>query len=191
VEDLIVSHAVDEHVRPLSVGTNFLSEAREQLADFGGTVNHCLTQLDDSQIWWRPQANMNSTGNLVLHLAGNMRQRILSDIGGEPSERDRFAEFTERRLIPRDELLRVLGGTLGRVNAALQALSAARLDERVAYTVTAGAAESTVQGLIVRALTHFAVHTQEILFMTRLQLGERYVFRNPAGVPPSMRNGMG
>ena len=184
-----MSHAVDERERPLSVGTNFLSEAREQLDDCGDTINHCLTQLDDSQIWWRPQANMNSVGNLVLHLAGNMRQRILSDIGGEPSQRDRFAEFTERRSIPRHELLRLLGDTLGRVNAALQALPAARLPERVKYDVTAGTLEGTVQGLIVRALTHFAGHTQEILFMTRLQLGERYIFRNPAGVPPSMRSG--
>ena len=84
MEERIVSHAVEEHGSLLSVGTNFLSDAREQLDDFGGTINHCLMQLDDSQIWWRPQANLNSVGNLVLHLAGNMRQRILSDIGGEP-----------------------------------------------------------------------------------------------------------
>jgi len=185
----MVSHAVDERERLLSVGTNFLSDVRAQLDDFGGTIIHCLMQLDDSQIWWRAQANMNSVGNLVLHLAGNMRQRILSDIGGEPSDRDRFAEFTERRLIPREELLRLLGDTLGRVDAALQILPAERLTDRVKYEVTAGTLEGTVQGLIVRALTHFAGHTQEILFMTRLQLGERYAFKHPAGVPPSMRSG--
>jgi Protein of unknown function (DUF1572) len=184
-----MNHALDERERLSAVGANFLTEAREQLNDFGGTINHCVMQLDDSQIWWRPRPKMNSVGNLALHLAGNMRQRILSDIGGEPSARDRFAEFTERRLIPRQELLRLLGDTLGRVDAALQVLPAERLPERLKYDVAAGTLEGTVQGLIVRALTHFAGHTQEILFMTRLQLSECYAFKNPAGVPPSMRSG--
>ena len=30
-------------------------------------------------------------------------------------------------------------------------------------------------------------HAQEILTMTRMQLGERYAFRQPAGVPPELR----
>ena len=85
--------------------------------------------------------------------------------------------------------MRRLGDTLGHVDTALQVLPAERLPERVKYEVTAGTLEGTVQGLIVRALTHFAGHTQEILFMTRVQLGERYAFKNPAGVPPSMRSG--
>ena len=66
-------------------------------------IQHCLTQLDDTQIWWRPHQNMNSAGNLVLHLTGNLGKRFLSDIAGEPFHRDRFGEFTERRMIPRDE----------------------------------------------------------------------------------------
>jgi Protein of unknown function (DUF1572) len=173
------------------LGTDFLSEARQQLASCASTIRHCLMQLDDGQIWWRPRAEMNSIGNLILHLAGNLRQRYLSDIGGEPFDRDRFGEFTERRLIPRDELLRRFDEILGRVDATLTAMPTDRLLEHRQYAVTAGTIDGTVQELVFRTLTHLAGHTQEILFMSRLQLGERYVFQNPVGVPPSMRSKAG
>ncbi len=183
-----MSRPVEQMEFPSVVGSDFLSEARHQLVACAGTIRHCLAQLDDGQIWWRPRAEMNSIGNLILHLAGNLRQRYLSDIGGEPFDRDRFGEFTERRPIPRDELLRRFHDILDRVDAALAAMPDDLLRERRQYAVTAGTIDGTVQALVFRTLTHLAGHTQEILFMTRLQLGENYVFQNPAGVPPSMRS---
>jgi hypothetical protein len=183
-----VRHAAEQTEVRSVLGTDFVSDARQQLAACAGTIRHCLAQLDDGQIWWRPRAEMNSVGNLVLHLAGNLRQRFLSDIGGEPFDRDRFGEFTERRLIPRDELLQRFDEIVGRVDVMLAAMPADRLREQRQYAVTAGTIDSTVQALVFRTLTHLAGHTQEILFMARLQLGEKYVFQNPAGVPPSMRS---
>ena len=100
-----MSHTLDESDVPSLMGIDLLSEARRQLGDGATTIRHCLTQLDDVEVWWRPQARMNSVGNLVLHFTGNLRQRFLSDVGGEPFDRDRFGEFTERRTIPRNELV--------------------------------------------------------------------------------------
>ena len=183
------SHRADQTDVSSVLGTDFVSEARQQLAACAGTIRHCMMQLDDRQIWWRPRAEMNSIGNLVLHLAGNLRQRYLSDIGGEPFDRDRFGEFTERESIPRDELLRRFHDILHRVDTALAAMPDDLLREHRQYAVTAGTIDCTVQALILRTLTHLAGHTQEILFMARLQLGEQYMFQNPAGVPPTMRSG--
>jgi Protein of unknown function (DUF1572) len=186
-----VSHAAELTEILSEFGKDFVSEARQQLAACGGTIRHCLAQLDDGQIWWRPRPEMNSIGNLVLHLAGNLRQRFLSDIAGEPFDRDRFGEFTERRLIPRDELLRRFDDILSQGDVLLAAIPAERLREHRQYAVTAGTLDHTVQGLIIRTLMHLAGHTQEIVFMARLQLGERYVFQAPAGVPPSMSSSSG
>jgi hypothetical protein len=185
----MVMHAPRQTDDYAAIGTEFRSEARQQLAGCVSTIQHCLAQLDDGQIWWRPRAEMNSIGNLVLHLTGNLQQRYLADIGGEPFDRDRFGEFTERRLIPRDDLLRRFLDILDRVDAALAAMTDNRLQEHRQYLVTSGTIAGTVQALVFRTLTHLAGHTQEILFMTRLQLGEQYVFQNPAGVPPTMRSG--
>ena len=173
------------------MGIDFLYEARRQLTDCAGTIRHCLSQLDASQIWWRPQANMNSAGNLVLHLTGNLRQRFLSDVGGEPFDRDRFGEFTERRTIPRNEVVQSFDEVVDRADALLASISPDRLPEHCSYKVTAGTIDGTVQALLLRTLMHLAGHSQEIVFMTRLQLGERYLFKHPAGVPPSMKSGSG
>jgi len=51
-------------------------------------IKHCLGQLTDEQVWWRPQESMNSIGNLVLHLCGNVCQWIVAGIGGAPDVRD-------------------------------------------------------------------------------------------------------
>jgi hypothetical protein len=167
---------------------DFVSEARQQLVACAGTIQHCLAQLDDPQVWWRPRDGMNTIGNLILHLTGNLRQRFLSVIGGEPFDRDRFAEFTERGPIPRDQLLGRFQDILGRIDQELATMPAERLREDLQYAVVAGPIDGTVGAIIVRTLMHLAGHTQEIVFMTRLQLGEQYAFKNPAGVPPSMKN---
>ena len=83
-----------------SVGSEFVP-GRQELASSVGLIRHCLGQLDDRQVWWRPREEMNSIGNLLLHLTGNLTQRFPSDIGGEPDRRNRSAEFTERESIPK------------------------------------------------------------------------------------------
>ena len=42
----------------------------------------------------RDSENENAVGNLLLHLEGNVRQWILSGIGGAPDARDRPGEFS-------------------------------------------------------------------------------------------------
>ena len=70
----------------------------------------CLEQLTPEQIWWRPNEASNSVGNLVLHLAGNVRQWIISGLGGATDQRQRDLEFSERGPLPR----RVLASRLRR-----------------------------------------------------------------------------
>src|SRR5438132_518519 len=67
-------------------------------------IRHCMGQLTDEQVWWRPAEGMNSVGNLLLHLAGNVRQWIIGGLGSVPDSRDRPAEFAERRHVPKAEL---------------------------------------------------------------------------------------
>jgi hypothetical protein len=166
------------------LGGDVVAEARQQLSASLGMIRHCLGQLDDEQVWWRPREDMNSIGNLLLHLTGNLRQRIFANIGGEPDVRDRFAEFTERAPIPKEELLRRFEEIVGRADGLVAGLTADRLVETRSYKTFAGMIEGTVHSLLFRTLTHLSGHTQEILHLTRQQLGERYTFRDPAGVPP-------
>ena len=45
-------------------------------------IERCLGMMSEEEIWWRPNSSSNSVGNLVLHLNGNVRQWVVSGLGG-------------------------------------------------------------------------------------------------------------
>ena len=73
--------------------------ASQELTKALERIKHCLGQLTDEQIWQREAESMNSIGNLILHLCGNLRQWIVAGIGGEQDLRRRPNEFSERGAI--------------------------------------------------------------------------------------------
>src|SRR5712691_12492091 len=98
----------------------FIQQAREFLKEeYLPKIERCLEQLTDQQIWWRPNPESNSIGNLLLHISGNARQWIVCGLGVETDKRQRQTEFDERRIVPRDELLSGLRKTLGDVDGVL------------------------------------------------------------------------
>ena len=68
--------------------------------------------LTEEQLWTRYGENQNAAGNLVLHLTGNVRQWILSGIGGAEDTRVRDAEFAARGSVPAGELIAGLRGVI-------------------------------------------------------------------------------
>jgi hypothetical protein len=148
------------------------TEAAKELTSALGKIKHCLDQLSDEQVWWRSQPSLNSIGNLILHLCGNVRQWIVAGLGGVADVRDRPAEFAERGPISRDELLRSLEAVVDEAKAVMARLTARQLLEvrRIqGFDVTGLAA-------IFDSVPHFRGHTQEIVHLTRLQLGDAYQF---------------
>src|SRR5438132_10052512 len=105
------------------VGQAFIVRSRAHLTqDYLPKIERCLELLNDEQIWWRANPQANSIGNLLLHLSGNVRQWIVSGIGGATDARDRDSEFAQREVIPRDELIAKLKQTLSEADHALASL---------------------------------------------------------------------
>lgn len=150
----------------------YLAEAREQLAKATGVICHCLGQLNDERALWRPHESMNSVGNLVLHLCGNVRQWIISGVGGEPDLRDRPKEFAERGPFQAKELVRQLNELVERADAVLRTVPASQLLERRRIQ----GFDTTGLSAVFDSVAHFKGHTQEIVFLTRIQLGDNYRF---------------
>jgi hypothetical protein len=147
-------------------------EAANELTSALNRIKHCLGQLTDEQLWRRSHPELNSIGNLLLHLCGNLHQWIVSGLGGAADHRHRPAEFSERGPIPRDELLRRLEAVVAEAKQVLGQLTARSLVKarRIqGFDVTGLAA-------IFDSIPHFRGHTQEIVHMTRLQLGDAYKF---------------
>ena len=49
----------------------------------------------------------NAIANLILHVAGSLRQRVLGGIGGQSDTRNRPAEFSATQVKSKDELIRI------------------------------------------------------------------------------------
>lgn len=149
------------------------TEAGNELGNALSRIRHCLGQLSDEQIWQRPRDEMNSVGNLVLHLCGNLRQWIVIGLGGGEDRRDRPAEFAERGRIARAELLSRLDGVVVDARVVLANMTAAELlrPRRIQGFDLTGV------GAIFDSVPHFRGHTQEIVHMTRFMLGDAYQFQ--------------
>ena len=135
-------------------------------------IKHCVDQLTDDQVWWRPSGSMNSVANLLLHLCGNVRQWIVSGVGGAADVRERQQEFDQRGPIPKTELMQQIESAVGDVKMTIAGLSAVEL---LRVRPVQG---NDVTGMraIFHAAAHFRGHTQEIVHMTRCQLGDHYEF---------------
>ena len=128
-------------------------------------IVECLQNLSEDEIWWRPNSASNSAGNIVLHLCGNVRQWIISGLGGAEDKRERDREFAERGPIPRQALVTQLRRTIRdacRVIGRLSDDSLSRKYEIQGYHVTGlDAAYHVVE--------HFGYHTGQIIYITKLK----------------------
>jgi hypothetical protein len=156
--------------------------AAHELESAHNRIEHCLGQLTDEQVWQRTRPGLNSIGNLLLHLCGNVRQWIVAGIGGAPDNRNRPAEFAERGTIPKEELMHRLDAVVAEARRILMGVNSRQLADlrRIqGFDVTGAAA-------IFDSVPHFRGHTQEIVHMTRMLLGDAYRF---AWVPTTPEHG--
>lgn len=146
--------------------------AIDELEDAVKKLTHCLGQLEIEQLWWRPTPAMNSIANLILHVCGNVRQWITAGVGGADDIRNRPQEFSERESFDREELIGRLDATMEEARCAIANASTAELME----VRRIQGFEVTGIGAIFHSVAHFRGHVQEIVHLTRSQLGDAYRF---------------
>jgi uncharacterized damage-inducible protein DinB len=98
-----------------------------------------------------------------MHLAGNVRQWIVDGVGGQPVERDRAAEFATRAGPSAKELIDALDSAVMEADAVLSRLSADELVRRN----TIQDREQTVLEAVYHVVEHFAMHTGQIVLLTK------------------------
>jgi hypothetical protein len=82
-------------VRGSDFGRAVVNEQRNILGKALHKIEHCLSQLTDGDMSWRPRPEMNSIAIVVNHLCGNVRQWIICGLTGAPDHRDRPGEFVD------------------------------------------------------------------------------------------------
>lgn len=127
----------------------------------------CLDQLENEQIWWRPNESSNSIGNLVLHLCGNVTQWIYSGLGGFPDHRARQAEFDERGKLDKGELRALLVLTMDKIKPVIINLPTNELlQTRPVQTFM-----ETGLTILIHVTEHFSYHTGQIAYITKMLSG--------------------
>jgi uncharacterized damage-inducible protein DinB len=163
------------------VGTSFIDYSRRYLSrEFMPRIRSAVERLSDEDVWWRPNAASNSIGNLLLHLAGNARQWIVSGVGGEEDIRRREQEFAATGGLTKEEALSRLERTISDVEATLSRVNpAVLLEERQIQ-----GRRVTVLDAIYHVVEHFSMHTGQIVYIAKLRLGQDLGFyRLEDGIP--------
>jgi hypothetical protein len=149
-----------------------IAAARHTLDEGQRKIEHCVGQLSDAQVWWRSKPEMNSIANLMLHLAGNVRQWIVSGIGGAADVRNRPQEFADHSQRPKHEILKQLQATVAEADTVISQLTAVDL---ISPRRIQGF-DTTITTALFDCISHFRGHVQEIIHMTRQQLGKTYKY---------------
>ncbi|HEX3584183.1 MAG TPA: DUF1572 family protein [Thermoanaerobaculia bacterium] len=131
-------------------------------------VHDCLALLDDEQIWWRPNEQSNSIGNIVLHVSGSLNFYLNKNLGNIDYSRDREAEFAERRAIPKAELLAVFDDMVAKAERTFDGLTLERLGD---VSPEPKMHKSVVEDVVSIAV-HLANHVGQILWITKMLRGD-------------------
>lgn len=134
---------------------------------FPAQIRAAVEALSEDQVWWRPNEESNSVGNILLHLVGSLNHFLNFKIGGIDYKRDREAEFAERRNIPKGELMAMFEEMVARAEQTFDGLTPERLD--------APSPEPKMYSIVVEDLigvaTHVANHTGQIVWIAKMLHG--------------------
>ncbi|MEM9556604.1 MAG: DinB family protein [Acidobacteriota bacterium] len=147
---------------------SFADLAARYLEEYLDKICATIDGLSHEQIWWRPTSDSNSIGNLLMHLAGNLRLWIGNHLGGGDFVRDRSGEFAADGELDAPQLVAGLAAAVEHCAAVLRAL-----DDDSLETVT------TVQGYTVdglgiafHATEHMSYHCGQIVQLAKQLRGE-------------------
>jgi uncharacterized damage-inducible protein DinB len=155
--------ATETHLN-VDLAREFVARSRFYLnEEYRTKIRRAVRAIPADVIWQRANEESNSVGNLLVHLAGNVRQWIVSGVGGAPDTRDRPAEFKARGGASADELLARLEAVLTEADGALARLTPEDLTERR----TIQGRDVTVMAAIYSAVQHFSMHLGQIIMIAK------------------------
>ncbi|MCY9663138.1 DUF1572 family protein [Paenibacillus chondroitinus] len=129
-----------------------------------------LEQLDDEQVNWRPNDSSNSISNLIVHISGNINDRIGKGMNKKPFTRDRDGEF-EVQVITKNDLIEIIKTSLREVKVTLMAMN----NEGLLETQKTGNREQTNLEVFIQSATHFSEHMGQILYIAKILKDEEYL----------------
>ena len=149
----------------------FLDESAHYLrAVYGPRLVRAFEILPRADLWWRPHPDAIAFGTILLHLEGNIRQWILSGLGGLHDARDRASEFAATGGADGQTLLDRLLATM---TAAADVIAKTDLgdlgEKRVVQRM-----ETTTLGAILHVVEHCSWHTGQAVWIAKARAGAKH-----------------
>ena len=126
-------------------------------------IEKSLAQLNDDETWEKPNSQLNSMANLLLHLSGNIRQYIISSLGERPDIRQRDQEFSQAQDQTKSALLKEFKTTIEEATAVI---GNCREDQLLKKREVQGF-ELDGLGIIIHVVEHLSYHTGQIAFWVK------------------------
>ncbi len=149
----------------------YIKSVINQWGSYKSNAEKTFVQLTDDQLFWQANEESNSIATIVKHMHGNMLSRwtdfLVSD--GEKAWRKRDDEF-ENDLTTRAGIMQLWEEGWACAINAIKDLKDADLDREIWIR---GESHSVLDA-IQRQLAHYPYHIGQIVFLGKLQVGNKW-----------------
>jgi uncharacterized damage-inducible protein DinB len=128
-----------------------------------------VEQLDDTKLNWKPNENSNSISNLIIHIKGNIEERIGSGIHSKEITRIREQEF-DHQFVSKEELLYMVKTYFDLLINTVSTLSDIQLEQKQIIRNR----ERSNLDVLHQCAVHFSEHMGQILYIAKMHLNKEY-----------------
>jgi predicted transcriptional regulator len=132
-------------------------------------ITYVLDQLNDEQVNWRPNESSNSVANLIVHIGGNINERISKGINNENVTRDRDQEFEVQYKSVR-ELKNLIHVNFTELIETAKNMN----EEELNKTQMIRNRARTNLEVLLQCATHFSEHMGQIFYIAKMILDTEY-----------------
>jgi uncharacterized damage-inducible protein DinB len=129
-----------------------------------------LDQLSDEQVNWCPNEASNSITNLIVHIEGNINERINKGISNKDYTRNRDAEF-EGIYRNKSELIDITEKSFDELIDTTRNMT----EETLLRTQLVRNRERTNLEILLQCATHISEHMGQIFYIGKIILDDKYV----------------
>ena len=158
----------------MEIVKEFIEQSIIRLNEYTEKVEKCLEEVNEKEIWIRPNESSNSIGNLILHIHGNITQYIVSSLDNHEDMRERDREFDIRNGYDKSELLGMLTSLMSEIKDIIYNLS----ENDLLKVRSVQGFKLSGLGIIFHVVEHYSYHTGQIAFWTKLLKNKDLGFYN-------------
>ena len=142
----------------------------DKFQDIMKRIKLVMEQLSDEEVNWRPNESSNSIANLIIHIEGNIKERIGSGINKKDFIRNRDEEF-ECAYKSKSELIEILEKSFFEVIETTQGMT----DKQMAQVQLIRNKERTNLDVLIQCATHFSEHLGQITYIGKMIKNHDYI----------------